>query len=41
MKLIGIIMIVNSNYIGTKLNGSIQEVKSKGKKPIQFLQFFY
>ena len=33
MKLIGIGMIVNSNYIGTSLNGSIQEVKQKGKKP--------
>ena len=41
MKLIGIGMIGNSNYIGTILNGSIQEMKSKGKNPFQFLQFFY
>ena len=38
MKIIGGIMIGNSNYIGTRLNGSIQEVKSKVKKPIQFIQ---
>ena len=38
MKLIGIGMIGDSNYIGTSLNGSIQEVKSKEKKSIQFLQ---
>ena len=38
MKLIGIGIIGDSNYIGTSLNGSIQEVESKGKKPIQFLQ---
>ena len=41
MKLIGIGILENSNYIGTSLSGSIQEVKSKGKDPIQFLQFFY
>ena len=29
MKLIGIGMIGNSNYIGTRLNWSIQEVESK------------
>ena len=40
MKLISGGMIGNSNYIGTSLNGSIQEVKSKGKNPIQFLHFF-
>ena len=34
MKLIGIIMIGNSNYIGTILNGFLQEVKSKGNNPI-------
>ena len=38
MKLIGIGIIGYSNYIITSLNGSIQEVKSKGKNPIQFLQ---
>ena len=38
MKLIGIRLIGNFNYIGKVLNGSIQEVKSKGGKPIQFLQ---
>ena len=37
MKLIGIGMIGESNYIGTSLSGSIQELKSKTKKPIQFL----
>ena len=37
-KLLGIGMIVSFNYIGKILNGSIQEVKSKGKKPMQFLQ---
>ena len=31
LKLIGIGMIGNYNYIGTSLNGSIQEVNSKGK----------
>ena len=38
MNLIDIGIIGDSNYIGTRLNGSIQEVKSKVKKPIQFLQ---
>ena len=38
MKLIVIGMIGKSNYIGTSLSWSIQKVKSKGKKPIQFLQ---
>ena len=38
MRLIGIGMIGNFNYIGTSLNGSILEVKSKIKIPIQFLQ---
>ena len=36
MKLISGGIIGNSNYIGTRLNGLVQEVKSKGKKPIQF-----
>ena len=40
MNLIGIGMIGNFNYIGTSLNGSIQEVKSKGKNPIKFINFF-
>ena len=31
-------MIVYYNYIGTSLNGLIQEVNLKEKKPIQFLQ---
>ena len=34
-------MIGDSNYIGTILNGLIQEVKLKGKTPIQFLQKHY
>ena len=34
-------MIGNITYIGTSLNGLIQEEKSKGKNPFQFLQFFY
>ena len=38
MKLISNVMIGNSNYIGTILNGLIQEVKLKGKIYIQFLQ---
>ena len=38
MKLISGVMIGNSNYIGTSLNEKIQEVKLKGKNPIQFLQ---
>ena len=38
MRLIGVGMIGDSNCIVTNLNGSIQEVKSKGIKPIQFLQ---
>ena len=38
MRLISGGMIGHSNYIGKSLNGSIQEVKSKVIKPIQFLQ---
>ena len=38
MKLIGGGMIGNFKYIGTRLNGLIQEVKSKGKTPFQFLK---
>ena len=38
MKLISGGMIVNSNYIGTILNGWIQKPSSKGINPIQFLQ---
>ena len=41
MKLIGIGMIGNFNYIGTSLSGSTQEVKSKEKYTIQFLQFIF
>ena len=37
MKLIVGGIIVNFDYIGTSLNGLIQEVKSKVKNPIQFL----
>ena len=37
MKLKGGGMIENSNYIGTSLNESIQEIKLKRKYPIQFL----
>ena len=40
MKLIGIGMIVNFNCAGSSFNGSIQEIKSKEKNTIQFLQFF-
>ena len=38
MKIIGIGKIGDFNYIGRILNGSIQEVQSKGIKPIQLLQ---
>ena len=41
MKKIGGVMIGNYNYIGTGLNGLIQEVKSKGKNPFRFLRFFH
>ena len=41
INLIVIGIIGKSNYIWTILNGSIQEVKSKGGKPISFLQYFY
>ena len=41
MKLIGIGIIVHSDYIGTSLNGSIEEVVSKGENPNHFLQSFY
>ena len=34
-------MIGDSNYIGTILNGLIQEVKLKGKNPIHFLRKHY
>ena len=37
MKLISGGMIVTSNYIGTSLNGLIQEVYPKGINPFQFL----
>ena len=33
-------MTGNSNYIGTILNGLIQEVKSKGKTLFSFFNFF-
>ena len=39
MKLIGIGMIGNYNYIGTSLKFSIQELKSRGIF-LQFLQLF-
>ena len=38
MRLIGIGMIGNSDDIVTSLSGTIQEVKSKRKNPILFLQ---
>ena len=38
MKLIGIGIIGDFNYIGTSLSGLILEVKSKDNNPIQFLQ---
>ena len=41
MKLIGGGMIGDPNYIGTSLNGLIQEVKSREINPYHFLQFFY
>ena len=41
MNLIGILMIGDPNYIGISLSGSIKEVKSKGRNPIQFLQNVY
>ena len=41
MKLIGGGMIGDSNSIGTRLNGLIQELKPEGKRPFQFLQIFY
>ena len=40
MKLIGGGVIGNYNYIGTSLDGLIQEVNPKGKKTFHFLQFF-
>ena len=40
MKLIGIGMIGNSNYIGTSLNESIQKSKSKVKTLFSFFNFF-
>ena len=38
MKLISSGMIGNSNFIGTNLNGWIQNLSTKGINPIQFLQ---
>ena len=38
MKLISGGMIGNSNYIGTSLNGWIQEVEPKGINTFQFIQ---
>ena len=38
MNLISGGMIGDSDFVGKSLNGLIQQVKSKGKKPIQFLQ---
>ena len=37
MKLISVGIIGNQNYIGTSLNGPIQEVEPKGINPFQFL----
>ena len=36
--IIVLLSIANSNYIGTSLIRLIQEVKSKGKKTIRFIQ---
>ena len=41
MKLIRGGMIGNSNYIGTRLNGLIQEVKSKGKNLFSFFKTIF
>ena len=41
MNLIGGGMILNFNYIGTGLNGLIQEIKSKEKNTFQFIQKNY
>ena len=38
MRLISGVMVENCNYIGTSLNGLIQEFITKGEKPIEFLQ---
>ena len=38
MKLIDIVMIGNSNYIGTSLNGYIQDFASKGKTLFSFFK---
>ena len=38
MKLISGGMIGDYNYIGTSLNGWIQNISSKGINPVQFLQ---
>ena len=38
MNIIGIVMILDFNYIGTSFNGSIQEVKSKGKNIFSFFK---
>ena len=38
MKLISGGMIGDSNYIGTSLNGLIQEIKSKGKNLFSYLK---
>ena len=40
MKIIGIWMIRNANYIRTSLNGLIQEIKSKGKTPFSVSSIF-
>ena len=40
MKLISVGIIVNTNYVGTILNGLIQEVKLKGINLFSF-SFFY
>ena len=41
MKLISGGIIGNSNYIGTSLNGSIQELLPKGINPFRFIKKFY
>ena len=38
MRLISGVIIGYSNYIGTRSNGSIQEVEPKEVNPFQFLQ---
>ena len=40
MNIISGVIIGDSNYIGTRLNGRIKNISTKGINPIQFLKIY-